>query len=228
MGAAPDPRLTLILQSTSVSQREEAWTSLIQDYSGLLLHAARSLGGDQDVVMDRYTFILESLRADGFRRLRAYVADGGTKLSTWLIVVSTRLCLDDHRRRYGRSRPSQRNSLEDAAGHDGSCRQQRKALVDLSGTDVDPADLPDDHLSSDPEQQLRGHELSGALQEALATLAPQDRLLLRLRFDDGLSVPRIAALMGFPTPFHAYRRLTQLFGQLRPLLKARGVEDSMV
>ena len=58
MGPESDPRLVTILQASDPSVREEAWTALIQDYSPLLLHAARSLGGDQDVVMDRYTFIL--------------------------------------------------------------------------------------------------------------------------------------------------------------------------
>jgi RNA polymerase sigma factor (sigma-70 family) len=221
MDTGPDPRLASILHASDPTLREEAWTALIQDFSPLLLHAARSLGGDQDCAMDRYAFILESLRADDFRRLRAYDADRRTKLSTWLIVVSTRLCLDEHRRRYGRSRPTKREP-EDVA-----LRQQRKALVDLAGAEVDPTDLPDER-SSDPDRQLRQTELDGALQQALATLPPQDRLLLRLRFEDGLSVPRIAVIMGFPSAFHAYRRLTQLFSELRPLLRARGVVDPVV
>ena len=221
MGAVPDPRLAVILDSSDPAQREEAWSALVQDYTPLLLHAARSLGGDQDVVMDRYAFILESLRQDDFRRLRAYAGDRRTKLSTWLIVVSTRLCLDEYRRRYGRSRSTSDESERSAR------RQQRKALADLAGAELDPDELPD-RRSPEPDQQIRQDELSGVLKDALATLAPEDRLLLRLRFEDGLSVPRIAALMGLPTPFHAYRRLDQLFGQLRPLLRARGVEDPVV
>jgi RNA polymerase sigma factor (sigma-70 family) len=221
MDAGPDPHLVSILHASDPAVREEAWTALIQDYSPLLLHAARSLGGDRDVVMDRYSFILESLRADDFRRLRAYAADRRTKLSTWLIVISTRLCLDEYRRRYGRTRPRKQES------EDATLRKQRKALVDLVGASVDPTDLPDER-STDPDQQLREGELAQALQQVLATLPPDDRLLLRLRFEDGLSVPRIATVMGFPSAFHAYRRLTQLFGELRPLLRARGVEDSVV
>ena len=221
MGAAPDPRLATILDSSDPSLREEAWTALIRDYSPLLLHAARSLGGNHDVVMDRYAFILASLRQDEFRRLRAYAADRRTKLSTWLIVVSTRLCLDEYRCRYGRNRPATPNSGSEAR------HRQRRALADLSGDDLDPNELPNDG-STDPDQHIREDELSDALQDALATLAPQDRLLLRLRFEDGLSVPQIAQVMKFPTVFHAYRRLNQLFGRLRPLLRARGVEDSMV
>ena len=220
MAAASDPRLTLILEASDPSRREEAWATLIREYSPLLLHAARSLGGDRDVVMDRYAFILESLRADDFRRLRAYASDRRTKLSTWLIVVSTRLCLDEYRHRYGRSRPKKSESGKDS-------REQRKALADLAGADVDPAELPDER-SIEPDRNIREDERRGVLQEVLATLQPQDRLLLRLRFEDGMSVPRIATMMGYPTVFHAYRRLTQLLGELRPRLEARGVEDSML
>jgi RNA polymerase sigma factor (sigma-70 family) len=227
MGAEPDPRLVAILQASNPTERDEAWAALIRDYSPLLLHAARSLGGDRDIVMDRYAFILESLRADDFRRLRAYAADRRTKLSTWLIVVSTRLCLDEYRHRYGRSRPGSKDPLNGNESPDGARRQQRKALVDLAGAELDPADLPDDRTGS-PDHHIREGELYGALKDVLATLPPQDRLLLRLRFEDGLSVPRIATAMGFPTPFHVYRRLDQLFRELRPLLQSRGVQDSVV
>lgn len=227
MDTGPDPRLALILHASDSAVREEAWSALVRDYSPLLLHAARSLGGDHDVVMDRYTFILESLRADDFRRLRAYATDRRTKLSTWLIVVSTRLCLDEYRRRYGRSRPSHKDSLNGKQSPDGARLQQRKALVDLTGAEIDPAELPDERTGS-PDHHIREDELYGALKDVLATLPPQDRLLLRLRFEDGLSVPRIATAMGFPTPFHAYRRLEHLFRELRPLLQSRGVQDPVV
>jgi RNA polymerase sigma factor (sigma-70 family) len=216
-----DPRLVSILQSSDPATREEAWTALVRDYSPLLLHAARSLGGDQDAVMDRYAFILESLRQDDFRRLRAYSADHRTRLSTWLTVVATRLCLDHHRHRYGRKRPAG-PSAEKAAR-----RESRKALVDLAGTELDPSDLPD-QSSGSPDDLVRAGELTAALHDALGALEPRDRLLLRLRFDEGLSVPHIAATMGFPSAFHAYRRLTQLFAQLRARLRRRGIEDSIV
>jgi DNA-directed RNA polymerase specialized sigma subunit len=53
----------------------------------------------------------------------------------------------------------------------------------------------------------------------------EDRLLLKLRFDDGLSAPEIARLLGFPTPFHVYRRLNALYARLRGGLRERGIEE---
>jgi DNA-directed RNA polymerase specialized sigma24 family protein len=54
--------------------------------------------------MDGYAYVLEALRSDDYRRLRAYAADGRSKFSTWLVVVARRLCLDLHLRR---PRPSE-------------------------------------------------------------------------------------------------------------------------
>jgi DNA-directed RNA polymerase specialized sigma24 family protein len=78
-----------------------------------------------------------------------------------------------------------------------------------------------------PEGSLRALELSGALEEALATLAPADQVLLKLRFDDNLSAQQIARMLRFPTPFHVYRRINALLATLRETLRARGIENSV-
>ena len=64
------------------------------------------------------------------------------------------------------------------------------------------------------------------LAAALSTLAPADRLLLKFRFEDDLSASAIAKAMGFPTPFHVYRRLNALFLTLRRSLQTGGIEGS--
>jgi DNA-directed RNA polymerase specialized sigma24 family protein len=69
-------------------------------------------------------------------------------------------------------------------------------------------------------------ELRDALQRALDTLDPADRLLLRLRFEDGLSVPLVAKALGVASPFPLYRRLEKLLGALREALERAGVHDA--
>jgi hypothetical protein len=44
-----------------------------------------------------------------------------------------------------------------------------------------------------------------------------------LRFEDGLSAQRISGLMGFPTPFHVYRRLNRVLTDLRKGLEGMGI-----
>jgi RNA polymerase sigma factor (sigma-70 family) len=77
-----------------------------------------------------------------------------------------------------------------------------------------------------PDEQLRRRDLDVALRTCLAQLAPAHRLLLALRFQDGLSVREIAKLLRYPTPFHVYRTLNALLAELRRSLAARGVSDA--
>jgi RNA polymerase sigma factor (sigma-70 family) len=214
------PELARLLRPQDHASRDVDWSAFTAAYSKLLLHTARSLGGDHDAVMDRYTYVLEQLRRDDFQRLRSYAADGRSKFTTWLVVVARRLCLDQHRQRYGRDRPA-----PEAGARAEEERTARRNLSDLVGAEVEPDTLRSD--STDPERELCATELRSALELALEALEPRDRLLLRLRFDDGLAAAEIARIMDFPTPFHVYRRLDHVFAALRRALRRSGVEDSV-
>ena len=104
MAQRPPTELSRLLGTADVDARQEAWEAFIRQHSRLIMHAARSLGGGYDAAMDRYTQVLDRLRADDFKRLRAYSAQSGTKFTTWLVVVSRRICVDYHRSLYGRQR----------------------------------------------------------------------------------------------------------------------------
>jgi RNA polymerase sigma factor (sigma-70 family) len=167
--------------------------------------------------MDAYAYLLEQLRRDDFHRLRVYTSQSRCKFTTWLVVVARRLCLDRVRQRYGRPHSAGPQSQE--------AHKVRRRLVDLVAGEVDAADLPDP-ATENPEGQLRAAELGRALTAALSGLEPRDRLLLKLRFEDGLAAREIGQVMGFATPFHVYRRLNTLLGRLRTALGQRGVQDS--
>jgi RNA polymerase sigma factor (sigma-70 family) len=101
-------------------------------------------------------------------------------------------------------------------------RLARRRLLDLTVSPIEVAELADDGRDS-PEVQIRTAELHAALDSALAHLAPADRVLLKLRFEDSLSAQEIASALGWPTPFHVYRRLNALYADLRRRLIARGI-----
>jgi RNA polymerase sigma factor (sigma-70 family) len=217
MADSPPPELVRLLEPTA-SDRESAWEAFLAVHYRLLLHVARSFAKEHDAAMDAFAWMLEGLRADDFHRLRAFSADGRSEFTTWLVVVGRRLCLDWYRAKYGRDRPSAAGTT--TAGEE---RGVRRRLVDLVGDSVDTADLPQS-MDDGPEADLRSAELTQVLQAALAELEPSDRLLLKLRFDDGLSGNDIAGFMQMPTPFHVYRRITALLDTLRRSLRSRGVE----
>ncbi|HUQ79899.1 MAG TPA: sigma-70 family RNA polymerase sigma factor [Gemmatimonadaceae bacterium] len=194
---------------------EDSWRAFLARHNRLLLRVAHLATPNREDAMDAYATLLERLREDDWRRLRAYSADGRSKFTTWLVVVTRRICVDFVRQKYGRYG-------EPANGK--ATRQARRSLNQLLGT-TDLAAIPDDGSSS-PEALVRQHELRSHLHRAKGELNADDRLLLRLRFDDDLSASEIARLVGYSTPFHVYRRVNALLTQLRSRLAELGVESA--
>ena len=211
-GSLP-PELTELLSARGEEQTERAWNRFLRSYNDLLLRTARSVHRDHDAAMNAYAHVLERLRADGFARLRKFSGGDRDNLSRWLVVVARRMCLDQLRQKYGRTRA--RTPERE--------RLARKRLVDELWESRKPPDLPD-LAAGDPEMDLRAAELRSALAEAIEVLEPGDRLLLALRFDNELSGRRIAEILDFPTPFHAYRALNGILVRLRQQLEALGFE----
>lgn len=215
--SSPDT-LQRLLDAPDGARREAAWTDFLEEHSRLILHVARHQGGDHDASMDRYAFVIEALRRDDFRRLRAYQADGVGRFATWLIVVVRRLCLDHLRHRYGRTQSDSRASRDQ--------RAERRRLEDLLGEELGLASL-EGTADQAPDQALLGAELRRALERALGNLDASDRLVLRLRFEDDRSVPETARLLGEESPFRMYRRLERILAAVRRTLQAAGIENSV-
>lgn len=166
--------------------------------------------------MDAYAFVLEALREDDCRRLRAYLPDGRTKFTTWLVVVVRRLVLDYLRRRYGRSRSDDEARKEESAA--------RRNLEDLVAAELDPEEI--ESSGAAPDAGVRRAELTAAVRAAIGQLSASDRLLLALRFIDERPVRDIRRTLGLASVFHVYRRLNATLSQLRAALARRGVEGT--
>lgn len=214
MSQSPDS-LVVLLSAPDDPARDVAWPAFLAAHSGLILQASHSHDGDHDAVMDRYLFVIQALRERGCIRLRQYAPVGGARFTTWLLVVARRLCSDYHRSRYGRSQ-----SGTDAAA---TRHSERRQLVDLIGNDVGLERL-EEPLEHNPDAILRRSVLHEALDRALAELPTSDRLLLRFRFQDDLSVPEITRLVDGGSPFATYRRLDKILARVRAILEAAGVD----
>lgn len=213
MSSLPETLVTLF-DARDDSERASAWSAFLGEYSVVVLHAARAHDGDHDNAMDRYLFVIHALQERDCGRLRQYDPAGGAKFTTWLLVVSRRLCLDHHRARYGRSQ---------AATEDSHLRHaERRQLIDLVGSEIGVETI-EGPLGEDPESILRKNELREALARALDDLSVSDRVLLRFRFEDNLSVPEITRLTDAGSPFGTYRRLDKILTRLRVTLEAAGV-----
>lgn len=166
--------------------------------------------------MDAYTDLLRCLSQDDYPRLRQFREDAGAQFTTWLVVVSRRLCVDFLRQRYGRTPTVSSKGPEHA---------MRRRLEDLLAVEIgDRTDLPEPRPG--PEETLRQRDLHRALAAALAQLPPAHRLLLSLRFEDDLPVREIATLLHYPTRFHVHRTLNAVLADLRRRLVAGGVDGA--
>jgi RNA polymerase sigma factor (sigma-70 family) len=209
MSPSAPPVLQEVLHASDPQGCDEAWATFVAHHSRLLLKVASAKWGGYDATMDRYAYILDKLREQDFRRLRGY-QPGDAKFSTWLVVVARRLCSDFDRERYGR--PREPGTAESVA---------RRSLAELAGAvqvNEELVQAPDDVAAT-----LDVAERDRLLAEAVAGLPADDRLLVRLRYDDGISVQEIRAAVGLPTVFHVYRRLKAIHTQLRETLERGGL-----
>ncbi len=197
---------------------DDAWSEFAREYTALLLHVARSVSRGRDEAMDAYAFLLERLSEDGCRRLRSYNLDPRSKFTTWLVVVARRICVDHHRAKYGRVRNEESKAERERLG-------LRRRLEDLADGPEFADSIPDDNAET-PAEALERAELSSEIRALRDSLPARDRLLLGMRFDDGLSAAEIAKILRYPSQFHVYRRINALLNDLKLRLKDRGYENA--
>ncbi|MDX1644621.1 MAG: sigma-70 family RNA polymerase sigma factor [Thermoanaerobaculia bacterium] len=82
-----------------------------------------------------------------------------------------------------------------------------------------PLDPPDP--DADPQAAAAAREEAVLLAEGLERLDPSDRLLLRLRFEQGMSLERLAAVVGLGSGRQAGRRIEELLRELRRYLRGK-------
>jgi RNA polymerase sigma factor (sigma-70 family) len=208
-----------LLHATDAVSRNVAWDVFVAQHSRLILHVARKVMAAPESSMDAYAHVLERLRREDCRALTAYSPDGRSRFTTWLVVVARRMCVDFYRQTHGRPRGEQPGATTLME------REARQRLMSFAGMNGSLAHVIDNQ-SLGPEGALRSEQLHAALQAAVSTLTPDDRLLLKLRFYDELPARKIATVLAFPSPFHVYRRLNSVYEELRRRLEANGVVDS--
>lgn len=92
-------------------------------------------------------------------------------------------------------------------------------LVEGAGRKEDPSEIQIADPGPDPEDLAADAETRARLGTALAALSDEDRLLVRLRFEQGLTLERAASLTGLNNAQQADRRLQQILAALRDELE---------
>jgi RNA polymerase sigma factor (sigma-70 family) len=95
----------------------------------------------------------------------------------------------------------------------GSGLQADGMTLDLSGDFLQPQDMSDG-----PDEIAQSDQQRDQLAAALAQLPTQQRLLLRLRYEQDLTLAEVARLTGLPDPFRAKRQIQAALAALAALM----------
>jgi RNA polymerase sigma factor (sigma-70 family) len=243
-----------LLQRMNSADAGAAWVEFIDSYAQVIMNTARQFEFEQDRGNECFLFVCEKLNDDGFRRLLKFNTRGTAKFRTWLGSVVFNLCVDWHRREYGRVRllpaitalPAFDQSvyqliIEQGMNKEESFQKLITDFPDLTRQSVANA-LSRIYSALTPRQRWqisvrkRGRKPSGAnplqsqierlpdpttgpemqaqrlqelevLQKALSQLPTRQRLLLQLRFQEGLSLNKIAQLQQLGDSNRVWRQI---------------------
>lgn len=159
-----------ILIAGCVKGEPDRWAEFVEQYGRLIGKTAATLhwkyGKGVVEVEDLVAYVYEKLLEDECRRLRAW--RGQSRFSTYLVRVTTNLCIDQLK------------------------RPRREVSLDEVG-DV-PALI---NREEEPEGVEWKQAQVRALQQAIATLTPKRSMIMQLRLK-GVPLRDIAAIMGLP------------------------------
>ena len=186
---------------------QAAWSDLVGRYEATVRAAARSAASNEDAAEDLAQSIWAELhglrvREDGRPSGKIAYYSGRGSLGGWLRAVVGQLAIDQHRRQ------SRLVQTEEDADFDRLAQDSRRGEGTQGIT----------HAARDPEQALSersaAHDVEDALAQAIRELAPEDRLLVKLYYFDGLKLREAGVVMGVHEAT-ASRRLTRIHAEVR-------------
>lgn len=243
-----------ILRRLNSPDAGPAWAQFLDIYSGLIMKMASQFEYREDRSNECFLFVCEKLVDGGFRRLLKYDTSSPCTFRSWLGTVVFNLCVDWHRREYGRAtllpavsalpafdQAVFRLAIEQGLNKETTFQTLQADFPDLTreslvssiervhalltprqrwqitvrnrrrrnpgerrgGTAVDF--LPDPGIG--PEMEAQKQQELDRLQKALNRLTSSQRLLLSLRFQEGLSLKKIAELSRLGDTNRAWRQL---------------------
>lgn len=191
---------------------EEAWSDLVAQFGTTVRSAARSASSNEDAAEDLAQSIWAELhglrvRADGRPSGKIAYYSGRGSLGGWLRAVVGQLAIDQHRK------SSRLVQTELDTDFDRLARESHQAEESYSVTNT----------SADPEsalsEQRASEDIEAALAQALSELAPEDRLLVKLYYFDGLRLREAGIVLGVHEAT-ASRRLTRVHAEVRERVEA--------
>lgn len=243
-----------LMRRLSSTDAGTAWVEFLELYAPLIMSAAGQFEYERDRANECFLYVCEQLNDDAFRRLLKFDTAGEARFRTWLGSVVFNLCVDWHRREYGRAtllpaiaalptfdQAVYRLVVEQEVDKETCFQALRADFPDLTrglvanavvrvyslltprqrwqitvrnhgrrgardeSTRSSVERLPDPAVG--PEGAVELQQELETLQAALSQLPTEQRLLLRMRFQEGLTLKKIAQLKYHGDTNNAWRQI---------------------
>ncbi|MFN2530741.1 MAG: sigma-70 family RNA polymerase sigma factor [Pyrinomonadaceae bacterium] len=264
----PGHPLETLLQDLYSANPQDAWAEFLSEFAPVIYQVVRRFESDADNAADCFQFVCEQLINNRAKRLRKFKGNGPATFTTWLRAVVRNLCIDWHRKRFGRKRPFSAISrlapfdqevfriLYEWALPTNEClallrstfsnttatrinesRERIEAVLttnqrwlltqraaNMNGNAASNSDVEAlvrnlaDTQQVNPEILAIENERRRRVTQAMAKLSPKERLLIRLRFEEGVTLDKVAGLLGLGNAQRADRQIKEILGRLRKLI----------
>lgn len=186
---------------------EKAWEDLVANFDPVVKSAARKIAPNAEDADDLASSIwaeLYGLRQDesGARKTKLAYYSGRGSLGGWLRAIISQMAVDRFRKE------SRTVQIEDA--------REFENLAEESSNNSN-----NEHVVSHAEnpeklftEQETAADVSEALRSSIASLEPEDRVILKMYYFDGLKLKEIAAVFGYHEAT-ASRRLVRVQNDIR-------------
>lgn len=204
---------------------ENAWEDLVANFDATVKSAARKISANSEDAEDLASSIwaeLYGLRqdAEGNKKSKLAYYSGRGSLAGWLRAVCSQLAIDQFRKQSKFVQIEETREFENLAEESSNHSGNDQVLHHTAS----PEDLLTDKRTSE--------DVTKALSAAIATLADEDRLIVKLYYFDDLKLKDIAATFGYHEAT-ASRKLVRIQNDIRKavekeLRKAHGWSETEV
>jgi RNA polymerase sigma-70 factor (ECF subfamily) len=186
---------------------EGAWEDLVAGFDSTVRSAARKICSNNEDAEDLASSIwaeLYGLRHDaaGNKKSKLAYYSGRGSLAGWLRAVVSQLAVDQFRKESRFVQVEETREFENLA--------EASSNNDGNGPVVSHTKSPEEMFSD----QETARDVSAALKHAIATLEPEDRLILKLYYFDDLKLKDIARTFGYHEAT-ASRKVARLHAEIR-------------
>jgi len=191
------------LISKCLSGDRGAWETVVRRFSNLVYQTVRTTFLAKQIPLSRqdledlHNTVFLGLFEQGCAKLKLYQGRNGCTLASWIRIVTVRIVLNHLRKK----------------GVDGPLWEKKKAPVEelswLRGDDQGPLAL----MESAEQEKL--------VHEGMESLAPRDRLFMKLHVDQGLAVEEVAEALQISVQ-NAYVVKHRAVERLKSYLVSRG------